>query len=37
MQTIVHADDEYAGIDDHLMAIKVMALSIHDWCNLSPA
>jgi acetylornithine deacetylase len=34
---IMHANDEYVSIDDYLTAIKVMALSIHDWCNLSPA
>jgi acetylornithine deacetylase len=30
---IMHANDEYVSIDDYLTAIKVMALSIHDWCN----
>jgi acetylornithine deacetylase len=34
---IMHANDEYVSIEDYLTAIKVMALSIHDWCNLSPA
>jgi acetylornithine deacetylase len=34
---IMHANDEYVSIDDYLTAIKVMALSIHDWCNSSPA
>jgi len=33
---IMHADDEYVSIDDYLTAIKVMALSIHDWCNSPP-
>ena len=30
---IMHANDEYVAIDDYIMAIKVMALSIYDWCN----
>jgi acetylornithine deacetylase len=30
---VMHADDEYVSIDDYLTAIKVMALSIYDWCN----
>lgn len=30
---IMHANDEYVSIDDDITAIKVMALSIHDWCN----
>ena len=30
---IMHANDEYVSIDDYLAAIKVMALSIYDWCN----
>lgn len=34
---IMHADDEYVSIDDYLTAIKVMALSIYDWCNGEPA
>jgi acetylornithine deacetylase len=29
----MHADDEWVSIDDYMTAIKVMALSIHDWCN----
>ncbi len=33
---IMHADDEYVSIDDYLSAIKVMALSIYDWCNAEP-
>lgn len=33
---IMHADDEYVAIDDYVTAIKVMALSIHDWCNSPP-
>ena len=30
---IMHSDDEYVSIDDYQTAIKVMALSIYDWCN----
>lgn len=30
---VMHADDEYVSIDDYLSAIKVMALSIYDWCD----
>ena len=30
---VMHADDEWVSIDDYMTAIKVMALSIHDWCN----
>jgi acetylornithine deacetylase len=30
---VMHSDDEYVSIDDYLTAIKVMALSIYDWCN----
>lgn len=30
---IMHSDDEYVSIDDYLAAIKVMALSIYDWCG----
>jgi acetylornithine deacetylase len=30
---VMHADDEYVSIDDYLTAIKVMALSICDWCG----
>ncbi|ASQ02316.1 ArgE/DapE family deacylase [Sinorhizobium meliloti] len=33
---IMHANDEYVSIDDYLTAIKVMALSIYDWCNGAP-
>jgi acetylornithine deacetylase len=31
---IMHADDEYVSIDDYITAIKVMALSICDWCGV---
>jgi acetylornithine deacetylase len=30
---VMHADDEYVSIDDYITAIKVMALSICDWCG----
>lgn len=30
---VMHADDEYVSIDDYIAAIKVMALSIYDWCG----
>jgi acetylornithine deacetylase len=30
---VMHADDEYVSVDDYLTAIKVVALSIHDWCS----
>ena len=33
---VMHADDEYVSIDDYITAIKVMALSIYDWCNADP-
>ncbi len=29
----MHSNDEYVSIDDYISAIKVMALSIYDWCN----
>jgi acetylornithine deacetylase len=32
----MHADDEWVSIDDYMTAIKVMALSIYDWCNAEP-
>lgn len=31
---IMHADNEYVSIDDYLASIKVLALSIYDWCNI---
>ncbi len=34
---VMHANDEYVSIDDYLASIKVMALSIYDWCNGEPA
>jgi acetylornithine deacetylase len=33
---VMHANDEYVSIDDYIAAIKVMALSIYDWCNGKP-
>jgi acetylornithine deacetylase len=30
---VMHSDDEYVSIDDYITAIKVMALSIYDWCG----
>jgi acetylornithine deacetylase len=30
---VMHANDEYVSIDDYMTSIKVMALSIYDWCN----
>lgn len=33
---VMHANDEYVSIDDYIVSIKVMALSIYDWCNAPP-
>ena len=33
---VMHANDEYVSIDDYMTSIKVMALSIYDWCNAEP-
>jgi acetylornithine deacetylase len=30
---VMHATDEYVAIDDYITAIKVVALSICDWCE----
>jgi len=30
---VMHSNDEYVSIDDYITAIKVMALSIYDWCG----
>jgi acetylornithine deacetylase len=30
---VMHSDDEYVSIEDYITAIKVMALSIYDWCG----
>ncbi|MBN9043469.1 MAG: acetylornithine deacetylase [Rhizobiales bacterium 62-47] len=34
---IMHANDEYVSIEDYMTSIKVMALSIYDWCNTPKA
>jgi acetylornithine deacetylase len=34
---VMHSDDEYVSVEDYLTAIKVMALSIYDWCNSAKA
>jgi acetylornithine deacetylase len=34
---VMHANDEYVSIDDYITAIKVMALSIYDWCGVERA
>jgi acetylornithine deacetylase len=31
--SVMHATNEYVSIDDYLTAIKVLALSICDWCE----
>jgi acetylornithine deacetylase len=31
---VMHANDEYVSIDDYMTSIKVMALSICDWCGV---
>ena len=31
---IMHANDEYVSIEDYLTSIKVMALSVCDWCGV---
>lgn len=33
---IMHSNDEYVSIDDYIASIKVVALSIYDWCNDEP-
>jgi acetylornithine deacetylase len=30
---VMHSDNEYVSIEDYHTSIKVLALSIHDWCN----
>ena len=30
---VMHANDEYVSIDDYITSIKIMALSICDWCG----
>jgi len=34
---VMHANDEYVSIDDYITSIKVMALSIADWCGVEGA
>jgi acetylornithine deacetylase len=31
--SVMHATDEYVSIDDYITAIKVVALSVCDWCQ----
>ncbi len=31
---VMHADDEYVSIEDYITAVKVVALSIYDWCGV---
>lgn len=31
---VMHANDEYVSIDDYMTSIKVMALTIMDWCGV---
>jgi len=31
---VMHSNDEYVSIADYITAIKVMALSIYDWCGV---
>jgi acetylornithine deacetylase len=32
--SVMHATDEYVAIEDYIVAIKVVALSICDWCEV---
>jgi acetylornithine deacetylase len=32
---VMHADDEYVSLDDYQTAIKVMALTVCDWCGIA--
>jgi acetylornithine deacetylase len=34
---IMHSDNEYVSIDDYLTSIKVMALTICEWCGIEAA
>lgn len=34
---VMHSDDEWVSIEDFITSIKVVALSIYDWCNGEPA
>jgi len=31
---VMHSNDEYVSIADYITSIKVMALSIYDWCGV---
>jgi acetylornithine deacetylase len=31
---VMHSNDEYVSIEDYITSIKVMALSIYDWCGV---
>jgi acetylornithine deacetylase len=31
---VMHSNDEYVSITDYITSIKVMALSIYDWCGV---
>jgi acetylornithine deacetylase len=31
---VMHSNDEYVSIADYVTSIKVMALSIYDWCGV---
>lgn len=33
---VMHSNDEFVSVDDYITSIKVMALSIYDWCNSQP-
>jgi acetylornithine deacetylase len=30
----MHSNDEYVPVDDYIDAMKIMALTIGDWCGL---
>ncbi len=30
---VMHSDNEYVSIEDYITSIKILALSIYDWCN----
>ncbi len=34
---VMHSNDEYVSIEDYITSIKVMALSIYDWCGAEVA
>lgn len=33
---VMHADNEYVAITDYIAAIKVVALTLGDWCGIDP-